>query len=150
MWIILEFFASLETFGGLALGSILISLVDSFTWLELNLRAFVLVIFVSDWLILASEDPLKGQRVNVGGQWLFSLVSSTNFRRSCLRYATALPMNYSFVVTAVSEFIMLTDLLITTSGKLSCIGGRLQNLLLQNFTMFFDCLRQISKCWRVM
>ena len=118
MWIILEFFASLETFGGLALGSILISLVDSFTWLELNLRAFVLVIFVSDWLILASEDPLKGQRANVGGQWLFSLVSSTNFRRSCLRYATALPMNYSFVVTAVSEFIMLTDLLITTCRAL--------------------------------
>ena len=48
-----------EKFGRLALVSMLIPLVDSFTWSEVNLCAFAFVIFVSDWFILAFEDPLK-------------------------------------------------------------------------------------------
>ena len=40
---------------------------------------------------------------------VFVNVSSANFRTSSLRYSTALPMKYSFVVTAVTEFAMLTD-----------------------------------------
>ena len=55
------------------------------------------------------------------------LVSSANLRISSLRYSTALTMKYSFVVIGVKEFAMLTDLLITTSGKLSCIGRRKLN-----------------------
>ena len=61
-----EFWKSLtvvETTGGLALGSILILLVDSIRWLAVNLRVFVLAIFVSYWLIPAFEDPLKEQSV---------------------------------------------------------------------------------------
>ena len=55
------------------------------------------------------------------------LVSSANLRRSSLRYSTALTMKYSFGVIDVKEFAMLTDLLITTSGKLPCIGRRKLN-----------------------
>ena len=92
-----------------------------------------------------SGEFLAFKTSNIGGQWLFlsMLVSSTNFRRSSLRYATALSMKYSFVVTAITEFALLTDLLITTSGKLSCIVWRKSSL--QNFTTFSDWLT--SKCW---
>ena len=73
----------------------------------------------------------------VNDESMFSLmfVLSANFGRLFLRYSTALPMKYSFVVTTVTGFAMLTDLLIITSGKLSCIGW--SKLSLQNFTTFF-------------
>ena len=62
-----EFWNSLpvvETIGGLALGLILIPLVDSITSLAVTLRAFVLALFVSDWLIPGFQDPLKEQSVS--------------------------------------------------------------------------------------
>ena len=94
--------------------------------------------------MIDSGGFLSFKTSNVGDQLLFSsmLLSSSNFMRSSLRYATALPMKYSFVVTVVTEFAMLTDLMITTSRKLSCIGWRKSSL--QNFTTSFDWLRQIS------
>ena len=105
-----------DKFWGLALGSMLIPLVDSFTWFEVNLRAFVFAIILSDWIILKSYMSMlfrqTSEEVNVidsggflafktsivGSQWLFSsmLISSPNFRRISLRYAMALPIKYSF------------------------------------------------------
>ena len=158
----------MEKLGGLALGSMLIPLVDSFTWLEVNLRAFAFAIFVSHWSILAFEDSLKRQNVlqlwifrywsyklnllhmSLPNRWFFQeshvYVVPTDQLRSRwlilvasqylkLQMLTALPLKYSFVVTAVTEFAMVPDLLITTSGKLSCIGWRKSSL--QNFTTFF-------------
>ena len=105
-----------DKFWGLALGSMLIPPVNSFTWLEVNLRASVFAIILSDWIILKSHMSMLFRQTseevdvidsggflafktsNVGSQWLFSsmLISSPNFRRTSLRYAMALPIKYSF------------------------------------------------------
>ena len=58
--------------------------------------------------------------------FLLMLVLSANFGRSFLNSekplnSTALPMKYSIVVTAVTGFAMLFDLLIIPSSKLPCI-----------------------------